>query len=406
MNIKEFIKIFNIIEVENVGENTAFAIINGQVVFANEIRQSDFIVFQNKIAAIDDIDENLINPKNIVVIDAKDKLITPGLIDQHIHGAYDCNFNTASEDEIIYLLKQLPKHGITAIVPTLASDKTAKLKIQIEKISNIINKNLPNCTKIVGIQLEGPFLNPKYKGIHPKEILIEPTVEEFQKLENEHIKIVAYAPELDKDFNFTSYLKSKNIIPSAGHSCANFEETKKAIAKGLRQITHLFNAMPPLHHRTPSLTAEALINDEIYTEIIADSVHIHPQMLELALKTKPKDRIVFISDSLPLAHSEENSAFFAGEQIFKDGNRAINQKGIMAGSLMLLDDIYKILQEQIKISLNDFIKFASYNPAQNLDLNDLGEIAVNKTADFSIRNKITFNCENVFINGNNISIFF
>lgn len=313
------------------------------------------------------------------IIDAKGMTVSPGFIDIHIHGGYGTNFNTATSEKILELTEKLPRHGITSIIATVMTDKPENIKRQIREISVAVENYREGSAKILGIHLEGPFLNPKFKGIQPEEYILKPTVENFKQLENENIKIVTYAPELDNNYEFTRYLAERNIIPSAGHSSATCEELSNARNAGLKAVTHLFNAMPPLHHRRPGLIGKALTDDEIYTEVIADKEHLSPVILDLTLRAKPKDKIIFISDSLPLNRNSENFCSFGGQKIYRQHERAVNQNGTFAGSLAFLDD--NLRKNIDKISFSEFLMFASLNPAKLLNLNNKGVIGKGYDAD-------------------------
>jgi len=338
--------------------------------------KADIVISENKII---EIVEDVSAYQDAEIIDASGCIITPGLIDQHLHGGYGVDFNTATAEEIINLAKKLPQHGITSFVPTIMTDTSENILRQIREISSAIENQPVGAANIIGIHLEGPFINPEYKGIHPESLMLVPTIENFQKFESKYMKIVSYAPELDKNLEFTHYLKNKNIIPSAGHSKANPDEMKMAVENGLKQVTHLFNAMPPLHHRAPGILGASLVNDEIYTEVIADNEHLHPLIIDLILKIKPKNKVIFISDSLPLSHSEEDFMIFGGHKIYRKNNRAVNNQGTFAGSLSYLDD--NLRKNKDKISLSDFLIYASLNPAQNLSLSKKGRIEKNYDAD-------------------------
>ena len=248
-------------------DKSLLMLINGEIQNPGEKpEKKNILIHKDKIIGISAhiSDEILKDFKNINTIDTKGLVITPGLIDQHIHGGYGCDFNVSSYEEIINLAQNLPKHGITSIVPTIMTDTETKIKNQASIISDIIKSQSKNLTKFLGIHLEGPCLCPKYKGIHPESMILSPDVKSFKKIESDDIKIVTYAPELDKGFELTKYLANKNIIPSAGHSNACAEEIREAYNLGLKQVTHLFNAIAPLHHRNPGIIGEALINDNIY----------------------------------------------------------------------------------------------------------------------------------------------
>jgi len=162
------------------------------------------------------------------------------------------------------------------------------------------------------------------------------------------------APELDKNLELSKYLISKGIKVQAGH-CVGGD---LSVCTG---VTHLFNAMAGINHREKSTALSALINDEIYTEIIADGIHLSDDILELVFKSKPENKIILVSDSLPLAKSKLKEMDFAGEKIFYDGNKATSESGTIAGSTAILDEIIKHLAENKSENFAKYIKMASDN---------------------------------------------
>lgn len=282
------------------------------------------------------------------------------LIEQHFHGAFGVDFNTASVEDILYLSKEIKKYGIGGIFPTLVTDTVENIKRQIGIIKSAAERQTSDTAKIFGIHLEGIFLNPEKKGIHDEKLFLEPTIENYRQLEDDFIKVVTIAPEMC-DRSLIKYLNSKGIKVQAGH-CTGGDLT------GCTGVTHLFNAMSGITHREKSTALSALTDDNIYTEIIADGVHVSDDALKLVFKAKPVDKIILISDCLPctkiFCHSEErsdvaissnnaittdtkcprNDVFtFAGETIYYDGEKAVSKEGTIAGSTALLPDIVKRL---------------------------------------------------------------
>ena len=262
------------------------------------------------------------------------------LIEQHFHGCYGVDFNTASVDDILHLSYLLKKEGIGGIFPTLVTDTTDNIKRQIKFIKTAALKQKDECAKILGIHLEGVFINPIKKGIHDSSLFLEPTIENFKLLADDFIKIVTLAPELcsntSKEDNLIEYLKKMGIKVQAGH-CVGGE------IAGCDGVTHIFNAMQGISHREKSTVLSALLNDNIYTEIIADGVHVSDDALMLLFKLKPDNKILLISDCLPCTKSDLKTFTFAGEQIYYDGESAKSDKGTLAGSTKLLPQIIKIL---------------------------------------------------------------
>lgn len=244
----------------------------------------------------------------------------------HTHGGYGINFNTASVDEVKEFSRLIFKRGIFSFCPTLATDTEENLKRQIKNIKEAsVNSD---GARILGIHLEANYLNPEKKGIHPPTLLIKPSVEHYQSIEDDFIRIVTLAPELEGASDLIEYLHKKGVKIQAGH-------TKAASLKDIDGITHLFNAMDGISHKHPSIASLALNND-IYTEVIADGVHICDEVLKIIFKVKNLSRLILISDSLPIAHFEGEKITFCGHEIYKGGK---SKDGTLAGSSMFLDEI-------------------------------------------------------------------
>ena len=254
------------------------------------------------------------------------------IIEQHFHGAFGVDFNKAGVNDIVELAEKLRKIGITGFFPTLVTDSVENTKRQI----GIIKEASKKCEGIFGIHLEGIFLNPKKRGIHNVEHFLPLTVENYKKLEDDFIKIVTLAPELDE--GLIAYLKKKNIKVQAGH-CVGWKDGENKPDGA----THTFNAMSGISHKESSTALSALLDDEVYTEVIADGVHVNDDALKLLFKTKPQDKIILISDALPIAHSDLKETIFADFRIYYDGKSARSAEGTLAGSVSLLPDIVKVL---------------------------------------------------------------
>ena len=262
---------------------------------------------------------------------------TPLMLEQHFHGAYGVDFNTASVDDIIGLSKKLVKNGIGGFFPTLVTDSVENIKKQIGIIKEASKKTDKDCAKIFGIHLEGIFLNPLKKGIHNSEHFMDLTIENYKKIEDEFIKIVTLAPELDK--GLIDYLKNNGIKVQAGH-CVGDDLSK------VDGVTHIYNAMQGVMHRGKSTALSALVNNQVYSEVIADGVHVSDEALGLLFKMKPDDKIILVSDALPITYSDKKEVEFADSKIYYDGVKAISAEGTIAGSTTLLDKIVKILAKK------------------------------------------------------------
>ena len=291
------------------------------------------------------------------------KYSVSGIIEQHIHGGFGVNFNTCKKDDVLFFLENIKKYGVTKVYPTLYTDDLSVMNRQIKIIYDASKEKTD--VKITGIHIEGPFINREKAGVHRSEIIRKPNLDDYKKIiegtDEDFIKIVTLAPELDEGYELTDYLIQKGVTVSAGHTLC--EDLSK-----VTQVTHLFNAMGGISHKHNSTATQALINDNIYTEIIADGNHVTDDVLRLVFKTKPIDKIILISDALPIAHSRNETETFMGEKIQMCGNCAKTISGIMAGSGLFVFDIIKRLVNTRLLDIETAFKMASENIAQHLKI--------------------------------------
>lgn len=287
-------------------------------------------------------------------------------IDNHTHGAFGINFNYSNYNETVFVLNELYKRNITGICPTLVGETKQNIQRQLALFKKIKNEHIENTSLILGVHLEGSFLSKEKSGIQDKNFFLTPTVKNFKNLTGEFediIKIVTIAPENDVDL--IDYLNDKNIKTQAGHSISTSLKNTKA-------TTHHFNAMPPLHHRNPSITLKGLVDDNIYCEIIADLIHINSDMLKLFFKLKPAKKILLVSDSIPAAHSKKD-VIFCGKKI---NSKGFDENNVLAGSVKLLDEIaYNLIDNKIlnenDIKQTGFLNQIEYINLQNADIDIL-----------------------------------
>lgn len=256
------------------------------------------------------------------------------LIENHIHGAFGVDFNNCSVEDILEVSKKLLKRGIGGFFPTFVTDTVENIKKQTEIIKKAKSMQTFDMAEILGIHLEGIFVNPLKRGIQDEKLFLTPNVENYKLIEDDFIKIVTLAPELDE--GLIAYLKDKGVKVQAGH-CVGGN------LKGVNGVTHLFNAMSGINHREQSTALSALINDDVYAEVIMDLVHLSKETLELIIKSKPENKILPISDCLPLAYGDKKEMDFCNKKVYYDGKKITSKDGTLAGSSLLVDDILKNL---------------------------------------------------------------
>jgi len=317
--------------------------------------------------------------------DFKNHFISPGFIDIHIHGAYGKDFIDGTKEAINTITNFTSQTGVTGILPTILTAPIEVMTNAIKSIEDIMETEEYIGSKILGINLEGPFLNVKYKGAQREDCILKPNLETLKKLISKHTKIMTLAPEIDGNLEIIQYLNKNNIKISVGHSDATTEELIKAISLGLSHVTHLFNGMRPLHHREPGIIGLALINDEISVELIADGFHLSPYILNLVYKIKPKDKIILITDSMMATGLSDGKYLLAGQEVVVENGKATLASGTLAGSTLTLNRAVKNMVEKVGVKIEDAVYMASYSPALLLGLqNKKGSIELGKDADITV----------------------
>ena len=326
--------------------------------------------------------------KELEIYDLPNAYIMPGFIDTHIHGSAGFDASRAGRDEgsIQAMSLLLAAHGITGFMPTVVSLPQQDMLKNIAALADVMTQPMPGAEP-VGIHLEGPFINQLKRGAQDKNAMREfdaVFVGELVAAGKGLIRRVTFAPELPGAEKLVELLLQSNIQPSMGHSIANEAETLRAIDAGARCCTHLFNGMPPLEQRQISITAVALTDDRVTTELIIDGRHLHPRMVELACRCKPETKLVAISDAT-MASGMPDGKYFIGESpiVVKDGFSQTFE-GTLAGTTTLLDTGWHSLMNYANTDETYAAGSVSYNPALSLGLHDRGRLRPGTRADMAI----------------------
>lgn len=349
----------------------------------NEILANASVTFEaDKILAINadtTADEVIEFPSNYHLI--------PGMIDVHIHGANKADTMDATFEALQTICTALPQEGTTAFLATTMSQSIENTEAAITNTHNFMQTDYTGA-EIIGLHLEGPFLSKQFAGAQPKEFIIDPDIELFEKwikLSGNSIKQMTIAPERPGAIALIKHIKKHNIIPSLGHSDADYDQAINAIEAGCNHATHTFNAMRSIHHRNPNAIT-ALLNDErVKTEIIVDGVHLHPAIVELTLKTKSKDNVILITDAMRAKCCCDGEYTLGGQDIIVKNHEARLKDGTLAGSVLKMGEALKNTMEFTGCSLQDIVVMASVNPAKQLNIYDTkGSIEVGKDADLVV----------------------
>lgn len=280
------------------------------------------------------------------------------------------------------------KNGCTGFLATTVTSSVENIIEALQNISEYNKQSFEEGAEILGVHLEGPFINATQKGAQREDLIIPLSIEVMEKFIEKSdglIKIVTYAPELDIDFKFTSFLNDNKIIPSVGHSFANYETIISAIRFGLKSSSHIFNQMKGIHHREPGTVGAILTEENLFAEIITDCIHVHPAIVNLLVRAKGVNKIILITDAMRAAGLQDGIYDLGGLKVIVKNSEARLESGNLAGSTLVMSRAVKNMIEKMSISIEKSIRMASLNPAQLLGLDkDRGSLTPGKRADIVV----------------------
>ena len=333
------------------------------------------------------------------LIDAKGNYIMPGFIDTHIHGFKGHGTDCCTTEGILQMSKDLAQYGVTAFNPTMYPASTEEMKATIKAIVAAMGKE--EGAKIMGIHLEGPFISPEKLGVQRPETVKLPDINLFDELwdaSEGHIVNMTVAPELKGMRELALHCVEKGVILQAGHTNAQYENIEEGIQVGILHSTHFFNAMSQLHHRNPGTVGAILIHPEMSCEIIADGVHVHPDLFKLLSRDKNRAQIVLVTDALTPTEQKGEHLFANGEEVvFKDGCFHRKADDVIAGSSLTMKKAIKNIV-QYGYPLSDAVKFASVNPARIMKYTHKGIIGPTYDSDIIVMDK-QFSIKLVMVEG-------
>ncbi len=331
-----------------------------------------------------------INEREYHVIDAEGLIAAPGYMDSHCHGGngFDCNDGTV--EDVIGMSRFYLSRGLTSYYPTTSADPIDKIEKAFQCIRKVKEEDSAGGIEILGVHMEGPFINPKFRGCQAEKYILEMTDKNFKVVERNRdiIKRITIAPEIGSNMSMISKLAEMGIVISGGHSEATYDQVREAHMRGMAMTTHLFCAMSAIRkegpYRIPGMLEAALNIDTLYTEIIADRKHLPDELMQLAFKCKGKKMIMVCSDANRGAGKLEGGTIYTcgQEAIIEDGVAMIPDRSAFASSITPVDQMVRNLINFTGISKMDAVNMASANIARMMDVFDRkGSLAPGKDAD-------------------------
>ncbi|MFH1855889.1 MAG: N-acetylglucosamine-6-phosphate deacetylase [Candidatus Omnitrophota bacterium] len=362
---------------------------NGRIFTGRMLIDDGFVVIAGgKIVNVFDKKSWSDLPKTACVVNARGYIVSPGFIDIHNHGGGGAEVGEADMEAISTIARTHNKFGTTSMLLSICPDSMKTMCRQIEAIREYMEKQPSGGARILGIHMEGPFLNPKRAGALNKRFFREPSEDDLLKLvkaSGQTIRLMTIAPELKDSVRVIKAAEDWGIKMAVGHSDASYQDTICAINAGVNHTTHAFNAIRGTHHRDPGVMGTVLINDEVSIEIIADNHHVHPAVLTLALMVKGTGKIVLVTDALKIAGLDGKRFSHEGKIVKITDGLAKLPDGTIAGSIITMNKAVKNIFDTKRVPLADALKMASLNPSRVLGINNRkGKLLPDMDADIII----------------------
>lgn len=384
---------------------------NARVILSDAVLEHHYVSVKNGL--IDSIGQEPVPAEltnQATVVDCEGNYLSPGFIDTHCHGGGGADFMDGSTEDILTAARAHLKHGTTGICPTTltCSDEELFAFFDAYEQAKTVTEQMPH---LLGIHLEGPYFSPAQAGAQPPEYLVSPRREHYLEIlrrAGDNIVKWSVAPELPGAMELGDELASRGILALMGHSDARFDVVEEAIQHGYSQLTHFYSAMSTITrergHRKLGLIEAGYLFDSLNIEIIADGIHLPPELLKLIVKCKDHDHICLVTDSMRGADMPDGPSLLGS---LAHGVPVIIQNGIanmpafdsFAGSIATTDRLVRVMVQKAGLPVWDAVKMASLNPASFLGISDAyGSIAPGKSADLLIFDD-NINISSVYVSG-------
>ncbi|WP_163538776.1 N-acetylglucosamine-6-phosphate deacetylase [Gracilibacillus sp. YIM 98692] len=367
---------------------------NATIYADNEVIENGFIYIENhQIKDIGHCDHLPHTEEEFTVTLPKSCKVIPGMIDVHIHGANGSDVMDGTEEALNNMANILPQEGTTSFLATTMTQNNQAIENALENVGRYIKKQgqYSAQAEILGVHLEGPFINKEKAGAQPIEHIQHPDIEQFKKwneIASQQIRLVTLAPEEKGALDLIRYLNSNGIIPSVGHSDATYHQVMDAMKEGLSHVTHLYNQMRGFHHREPGIVGAAWLEDDLMVELISDGIHATPEAVQSAYLQTSSERLILITDAMRAKCLKNGTYDLGGQSVTVKGQKAVLHDGTLAGSTLRLGHAFQNILTYTNCTIREAIEMTSANAAKELGINDRkGSIAKGKDADLVVLDK-------------------
>ena len=321
-------------------------------------------------------------PENAVVL--------PGFIDEHIHGAGGSDAMDGNTKDLAIIAETVAKEGTTSFLATTMTQSKENILKAMRAVKEYREAAGEQGARIAGVHLEGPFIAAAHKGAQPLEYVAAPdakTFDEYNAACGNAIKIITLAPETDGALDFIRHIVAQGTVVSIGHTGAKYAEVKAAMEAGATNVTHTYNAQSPLHHREIGVVGSALLLEDLYCELICDTIHVSVPAMQLLVKNKRADKLALITDAMRAKGLADGVSELGGQTVYVKGGEARLADGTLAGSVLRMNRALQNMVEKVGVPLTQAVDYCTINPARTLKMeNEAGSIAEGKRADFAVLN--------------------
>ena len=353
-------------------------------VYGKGIIKTSLLVEEGKISKIDED----IKREELLQF-GEEFIVIPGFVDKHIHGANGSDFMNPSQEDLRTISTAIAQEGTTSCLATTMTPSLENIGNAVANIAEYM-ENKPFGVEILGIHLEGPCVSKRVAGAQPPEFIIpcdKEVLDSLNQKAKQKVKQVTLAYEENGEA-VLEHLIQQGIVVSLGHSYCTYEQAKKAIDAGASSVSHMFNAMSPIHHREIGLVGAGLVEDKVSCELICDLIHVSKPAVNLLFKAKGHQKICLITDSIEAKYMPDGKYELGGQPVFVKNNEARLKDGTLAGSTLKMNEAVRNFMKATGSSLIEAVDCATINPARCLHVEKKkGSIEVGKDADFVVIDK-------------------
>lgn len=341
-------------------------------------------------------------------VSARDATLVPGFVDVHVHGAGGHDVMSSTQESLTAIASAVARHGTTSFVATTVTAPPDETRRCLEGISHYVqgpaNRGGDSTAEILGIHLEGPFISPARRGVHPAGAIAKPSVtllDRYLEAAAGTVKILTLAPEIPGALDLVERGYAKGLVVALGHTDATYEQARAAIFRGARHAVHVFNAMRPFSHRETGVLGAVLVDSSVTAEIIADGVHVDDPAIQLLLAAKGADLVILVSDGTAATGMRDGCYRLGTFDVTVSDGICRNREGKLAGSTLTLDRAVRHMV-QMGMPLIEAARMATYNPARRIGMEKTkGVLAPGADADMVLLTS-ELKIANVIVRGNSL----